>query len=72
VNNYQTYKVNFPDKTCEDDTMECNLCGRDLEVLNKTKIEGSILDVCDKCVKFGEKIVDRQQIFEKEQAKKVN
>ena len=31
---------------------ECNICGS--EATRKAKIEGTVLDVCDKCVKFGE------------------
>ena len=33
---------------------ECNICGS--EATRKAKIEGTVLDVCDKCVKFGEEV----------------
>ncbi len=36
--------------------IECVLCGKEVEQLNKVFVEGSIIDVCDKCVKFGKKI----------------
>lgn len=36
--------------------VECSLCGKDFFRLNKAEIEGSILDVCDKCTRFGTKI----------------
>jgi len=40
--------------------MECNLCGKEYPKLNKAMIEGSIIDVCDACVKFGTKIADKE------------
>ena len=33
---------------------ECNICGSD--ATRKAKIEGTVVDVCDKCVRFGEEI----------------
>lgn len=39
--------------------MECNLCGKDYQKLNKANIEGTVLEVCDNCVKFGIKIPER-------------
>jgi len=33
--------------------MQCTLCGREVEKLNKAEIEGSIVNVCDACMKFG-------------------
>ncbi len=36
--------------------IECLICGKEAEKLNKTFVEGSIVDVCDRCVKFGKKI----------------
>jgi putative transcription factor len=34
--------------------VECELCGS--KATRRAKVEGSILDVCDECVKFGEEI----------------
>ncbi len=36
--------------------MECVLCGKEVEKSNKVLVEGSIVDVCERCVKFGKKI----------------
>jgi putative transcription factor len=33
---------------------ECNVCGSD--ATRKAKIEGTIVDVCDKCVRFGDEV----------------
>lgn len=33
--------------------MECALCGRDVERLNKAEVEGTVIEVCDRCVRFG-------------------
>ncbi|MBS3052498.1 MAG: TIGR00270 family protein [Candidatus Aenigmarchaeota archaeon] len=35
---------------------ECEICGKEVPIPIKAKIEESILNVCDKCVHFGEKI----------------
>ncbi|MBI2547388.1 MAG: TIGR00270 family protein [Candidatus Aenigmarchaeota archaeon] len=32
---------------------ECTCCGKDFSRLSPTKIEGAVIEVCDKCVKFG-------------------
>ena len=32
----------------------CDLCGKDFEFLFKTRIEGSLVDACERCSKFGE------------------
>ena len=34
--------------------MECTICGKETGKLNKAMVEGSLVEVCDKCVKFGE------------------
>ena len=36
-------------------TLDCEVCGSD-KANRKAKIEGSVLRVCDKCVKLGEEI----------------
>jgi putative transcription factor len=38
--------------------MFCNLCGRDYPRLNKAEVEGAIVDACDKCARFGIKILE--------------
>ncbi len=35
---------------------ECNLCGKNSNILNKVEIEGSVIEVCNACTKFGNKI----------------
>jgi putative transcription factor len=45
--------------------VECQTCGRDFQKLNKIEIEGTIVSVCDKCIKFGRVIetkIDYQEI----------
>ncbi|MEM5801897.1 MAG: multiprotein bridging factor aMBF1 [Candidatus Aenigmatarchaeota archaeon] len=37
---------------------ECNLCGKKVNFLNKIEIEGSVLEVCNKCTKFGRRVVE--------------
>ncbi len=37
-------------------TSECNCCGKEFPRLTPAKIEGAIIDVCDKCSKFGSKV----------------
>jgi putative transcription factor len=43
--------------------MECQLCGQDFPNLNKAKVEDSIIDVCDKCLKFGTEIVESKPVY---------
>jgi len=33
--------------------MQCTLCGKEADRLNKAEIEGSIVGVCDACMRFG-------------------
>lgn len=40
----------------DDITSECNCCGKEFPRLNPTKIEGAVIDVCERCSKFGTKI----------------
>jgi putative transcription factor len=45
--------------------MECQICGKNFQELNKIEVEGTIVGVCDKCVKFGkivEEKIDYQEI----------
>ena len=35
------------------DIPECELCGREVEKLVKIEVEGSIVEVCDRCVRYG-------------------
>lgn len=36
---------------------ECTLCGKKADALTRIELEGSIVEVCDSCVKFG-KVVE--------------
>lgn len=36
--------------------MECTCCGKDFPRLNPTKIEGAVIEVCERCSKFGTKV----------------
>lgn len=36
--------------------MECNCCGKEFPRLTPTKIEGAVIEVCDRCAKFGIKV----------------
>jgi|ETN01SMinimDraft_4_1059930.scaffolds.fasta_scaffold29351_2 putative transcription factor len=36
--------------------MECELCGKGLENPRKVSVEGSILNVCENCVKYGTEV----------------
>lgn len=36
--------------------MDCTLCGREVEKIFKAEVEGSIVEVCENCLKFGRKI----------------
>ena len=42
---------------------ECNLCGQEYGQLNKAEVEGTIVDVCNNCLRFGRKIEVPQQIY---------
>lgn len=52
--------------------MKCDLCGKEAE-LYKTKIEKTVLDVCDNCKKFGqvlEKVRTTAEIYEAQKVRK--
>lgn len=38
---------------------ECTLCGKRVDALNKIELEGTIVSVCDNCVKFGRAVETR-------------
>ena len=40
---------------------QCALCGAEVKKLHKIRLEGSIIEVCDKCVKFGELIPEKTE-----------
>jgi len=42
---------------------ECNLCGQEFNQLNKAEVEGTIIDVCNSCLRFGRKIDLPQQTY---------
>ena len=39
---------------------ECTICGKKVDILNKVEMEGTVIEVCEKCTKFGTKIIPRQ------------
>lgn len=45
--------------------MICELCGAKVKKLYKVYIEGSILNVCEKCKKYGKPVDERGNIIEK-------
>jgi len=38
--------------------IECTICGKKVPRLFKAEIEGTILEVCESCLSFGEKIIE--------------
>ena len=42
---------------------ECNLCGQNFAQLNKAEVEGTVIDVCNSCLRFGRKIEIPQQTY---------
>ena len=40
----------------DDVTSECNCCGKEFPRLNFTRIEGAVIEVCERCSKFGIKV----------------
>jgi len=53
--------------------MACDMCGKEVEnsKLFYAKVEGTMLKICDRCVKFGKiiKRVEREQVQVKQQAR---
>jgi len=45
--------------------MECAICGKEVEKLFRIEIEGSVVEVCESCVKFGRKIEEVKDIHPK-------
>ncbi|MFO7793620.1 MAG: multiprotein bridging factor aMBF1 [Candidatus Nanohaloarchaea archaeon] len=48
----------------------CQLCGKDSDKLQKTKIEGATLKVCDSCSDMGEKVEQPKKKTKKAKKKK--
>ena len=42
----------------------CDMCGQEAQLL-KAKVEGTVLDVCERCARFGEVIAKPEPIFSK-------
>lgn len=40
----------------DDITGECNCCGKEFPRLNPARIEGAVIEVCERCSKFGTKV----------------
>lgn len=38
---------------------ECTLCGKKVDALDKIELEGTVVSVCDNCVKFGRAVEAR-------------
>lgn len=51
--------------------MECALCGQNFPKLNRAIVEGTVIEVCDNCLKFGTKIAEKEPIY-KPIAKKIS
>lgn len=41
--------------------MQCEMCGKEIELIYKSKIEGTLLKVCKECAKYG-KIIESAKI----------
>ncbi len=39
--------------------MECEICGRSVESIAKVRIEGAVMQVCDRCARYGERVEAR-------------
>lgn len=42
--------------------VECIICGKTIEKVNKIEVEGSVVEVCDTCVKYGKLVEARPKI----------
>lgn len=38
--------------------IECTICGKKVEKLHRAKIEGTVIDVCEECLAYGEEVLD--------------
>lgn len=45
-----------PSRSDRKTTMLCEMCGRDVEVTSRVRIEGSVLALCPDCARFGKAI----------------
>jgi putative transcription factor len=41
--------------------MDCTICGREVNILTRVEIEGTVVEVCDRCVKFG-RVVEEPKV----------
>jgi len=39
--------------------MQCEMCGEDVPVCKKAKVEGLTMQVCSKCIRFGDEVVQK-------------
>lgn len=37
--------------------IECTICGKEIRKINKAVVEGTMVGVCDDCLKFGKRVV---------------
>jgi putative transcription factor len=48
----------------------CDMCGKTIDRIYKTMVEGVLMDLCDDCSKFGEVVSERNIMNEKYKKKK--
>ncbi len=51
--------------------MECSICGREVDRIFKAEVEGSIVEVCENCLKFGRKIEEVKPLMIKKKPKPI-
>ena len=39
--------------------MQCEMCGEDVPVCKRAKVEGLTMQVCSKCIRFGDEVVQK-------------
>ena len=49
--------------------MQCDMCGKETDVLYKTEIEGAVMYVCKECSRFGKVLGVKRSFVEKKKVK---
>jgi len=39
---------------------QCEMCGQEFPVLKKVKVEGTLMEVCSKCARFGDEVAKKE------------